>query len=220
MTLKSINLTEDIYNYLLSVSLRETLVQKALREETARHPQSMMQIAPEQGQFMTLLLKLINARKVMEIGVFTGYGTLAMARGIPDDGKIIACDINKNDTAIAKKFWSKAGVSHKITLELAPALDTMSRLIDKGHRGTFDFVFIDADKPEYPDYYKLALELIRTGGLIMVDNVLWSGKPASPAESDKDTLAIRDFNAKLHEDDRIFLSMLPVADGITLAVKI
>jgi predicted O-methyltransferase YrrM len=220
MTLKSINLTEDIYNYLLSVSLRETPVQKALREETARHPQSMMQIAPEQGQFMTLLLRLINARKVMEIGVFTGYGTLAMARGIPDDGKIIACDINKKDTAIAKKFWSKAGVSNKITLELAPALDTMSRLIDKGHRGTFDFVFIDADKPEYPDYYKLALELIRTGGLIMVDNVLWSGKPASPAETDRDTLAIRDFNAKLHEDERIFLSMLPVADGITLAVKI
>ncbi len=217
--MKSINLTEDVYDYLLSVSLKESPLQTALRDETARHPQSSMQIAPEQGQFIALLLKLINAKKVMEIGVFTGYGTLTMAQAIPEDGKVVACDINEKDTEIARKYWDQAGVREKIQLALAPAIETMDTLLKNGEEDTFDFIFIDADKQEYPAYFERALKLLRKGGLIMVDNVLWSGKPAMKAEMDKDTVAIREFNEKLKNDARVQISMLPVADGITLAIK-
>jgi len=219
MTRKSINLTDNLYDYLLSVSLRETPVQKSLRLVTASHPQATMQIAPEQGQLISLLIRLMKAKKVMEIGVFTGYGSLSMALALPDDGKVIACDINKKDTDTARGYWQEAGVDEKIDLKLAPAIETMDKLINKGEQETFDFIFIDADKPEYPDYYERALVLLRKNGLIMVDNVLWSGKPASPDVSDKDTEAIRRFNQFLHHDERISLSLLPVADGITLALK-
>ncbi len=220
MTRKTLNITDQIYDYLLSVSLKETDVQRELREETAKQPQAMMQISPDQGQFMALLVKLMGAKKIIEIGVFTGYSSLCMALAMPDDGHIVACDINKEYTDIARQYWRKAGVADKIELVLAPAIRTLDKLLAQGEQGTYDFVFIDADKPEYPDYYERSLQLIRKGGLIAIDNVLWYGKPADPVEKDKDTLAIRKFNQKLYQDSRVMISMLTIADGLTLALKL
>jgi predicted O-methyltransferase YrrM len=220
MTRKTLNITDQIYDYLLSVSLKETDVQRELREETAKQPQAMMQISPDQGQFMALLVKLMGAKKIIEIGVFTGYSSLCMAMALPDDGHIVACDINKEYTDIARQYWRKAGVADKIELVLAPAIRTLDKLLAQGEQGTYDFVFIDADKPEYPDYYERSLQLIRKGGLIAIDNVLWYGKPADPVEKDKDTLAIRKFNQKLYQDSRVMISMLTIADGLTLALKL
>ena len=220
MTRKTLNITDQIYDYLLSVSLKETDVQRELREETAKQPQAMMQISPDQGQFMALLVKLMGAKKIIEIGVFTGYSSLCMAMALPDDGHIVACDINKEYTDIARQYWRKAGVADKIELVLAPAIRTLDKLLAQGEQGTYDFVFIDADKPEYPDYYERSLQLIRKGGLIAIDNVLWYGKPADPVEKDKDTLAIRKFNQKLYQDSRVMISMLTIADGLTLAMKL
>ncbi|MBI4005243.1 MAG: class I SAM-dependent methyltransferase [Gammaproteobacteria bacterium] len=220
MSRKTINLTDDLYAYLLSISLQESAIQRELREETAKHPMAMMQIAPEQGQFMALLIQLINAKNIIEIGVFTGYSTLCMAMALPDDGRIIACDINEDYTNIAGKYWQKAGVAGKIELRLAPAIEIMDELLDRGQAGHYDFVFIDAEKSEYLDYYERALKLLRPGGLITIDNVLWSGKPANPEELDKDTVAIRDFNKRLFKDTRVNISLLPIADGLTLALKL
>ncbi len=220
MTRKTINITDQIYDYLLSVSLRETEIQKELRAETAKQPQAIMQIAPDQGQFMALLINLMHAKKVIEIGVFTGYSSLCMAMALPDDGHIVACDINKEYTDIAQKYWRRAGVADKIELILAPAIQTLDKLLVKDEQGTFDFVFIDADKPEYPDYYERALQLSRKGGLIVIDNVLWYGKAADPDEKDKDTLAIRKFNEMLYRDERVKITMLTIADGLTLALKL
>lgn len=220
MTRKTLTINDQIYDYLLSISLRETDIQRELREETAKHKMAMMQVSPDQGQFMALLVRLINAKKIIEIGVFTGYSSLCMALAMPADGQIIACDINQEYTDIARKYWEKAGVSKKINLVLAPAIQTLDNLIEHGEAGTFDFAFIDADKPEYPDYYERTLKLTRSGGLIVIDNVLWYGKPANPAEKDKDTRAIRNFNQMLYNDKRIQLSMLSIADGVTLALKL
>ena len=220
MTRKTLTITDEIYDYLLSVSLKETEIQQELRKITAKHKMAMMQVSPDQGQFMALLVQLINAKKIIEIGVFTGYSSLCMAMAMPEDGKIIACDINKEYTDVARSYWQKAGVNKKINLILAPAIQTLDNLIKQNEEGTFDFAFIDADKPEYPDYYERTLKLIRSGGLIMIDNVLWYGKPANPEENDKDTRAIRDFNQKLFKDKRIRLSMLSIADGVTLALKL
>ena len=219
MTRKSLNITDEIYSYLLENSLREPGVLRELRELTAGHKMSMMQIAPEQGQFMSMLVQLLQAKKVIEIGVFTGYSTLCMALSLPDDGRIIACDINEEYTRIAQKFWKKAGVESKIELVLAPALETLDRLVAANQTEEFDFIFIDADKTEYAEYYERALQLLRKGGVIMVDNTLWYGKPADPAQNDKDTRAIREFNRILHRDTRVSISLLPVADGISLALK-
>jgi caffeoyl-CoA O-methyltransferase len=169
---------------------------------------------------MALLISMLHVKKVIEIGVFTGYSSLCMAMALPDDGHIIACDINKEYTDIARQYWQKAGVADKIELILAPAIQTLDRLLANGEQCSYDFVFIDADKPEYPDYYERALQLIRKGGLIVIDNVLWYGKPADPDENDKDTLAIRDFNEMLHHDERVNISMLTIADGLTLALKL
>ena len=220
MTRKNINLTDEIYDYLLSVSLKETDVQRELRNYTATHKMAMMQIAPDQGQFMALLVRLMQAKNIIEIGVFTGYSTLCMAMALPDDGHIVACDINKEYTDIARQYWQRAGVAEKIELVLAPAIQTLDRLINNGRQEHYDFVFIDADKPEYPDYYERALQLLRPGGLIAVDNVLWYGKPANPDEMDKDTAAIRNFNQQLYNDRRVTISMLAVADGLTLVLKL
>ena len=220
MTRRSIDLTDEIYDYLLSVSLQESAVQRDLREETAKHPMAIMQIAPEQGQFMALLIQSINAKNIIEIGVFTGYSTLCMALALPEDGQIIACDINEDYTNIARKYWQKAGVAAKIDLKLAPAIDTLDELLASGQEGHYDFVFIDAEKSEYLDYYERTLKLLRRGGLITIDNVLWSGKPANPEEQDRDTVAIRDFNERLFNDPRVKISMLPVADGLTLVLKL
>ncbi|MFB8789637.1 MAG: class I SAM-dependent methyltransferase [Potamolinea sp.] len=219
MTNKTLGLDERLYDYLLSVSLREPEILRQLREETANHPMGRMQIAPDQGQFMALLVQLIGAKKVLEIGVFTGYSSLVVALSLPSDGKIIACDISAEDTNIARRYWEKAGVADKIELRLAPALQTLDELIASVEINSFDFVFIDADKRNYPEYYERALQLVRIGGLIAIDNVLWSGKVADPQVEDNQTQAIRNFNEKLHQDERVTLSLVPIADGLTLALK-
>ncbi|WP_319423585.1 class I SAM-dependent methyltransferase [Pleurocapsa sp. FMAR1] len=210
---------EKAYQYLLSVSLREPQVLAELRQETAKLPMSMMQVSSVQGQFLSLLVQLIGAKKTLEVGVFTGYSSLATALALPEDGKIIACDVNEKFTQIAHRYWQKAGVADKIDLKIAPALDTLNRLIAQGEAGSFDFAFIDADKINYLNYYEKTLELLRPGGLIAIDNVLWWKGDLVEPELDEQAVAIADFNRKLHQDKRVTISMLPVADGLTLAVK-
>jgi predicted O-methyltransferase YrrM len=219
MKKSELGISDALYDYLLDVSLREADVLRRLRQETARMPDARMQIAPDQGQFMALLVELTGARRTLEVGVFTGYSSLVVALALPADGRIVACDVTEEWTAIARRYWAEAGVADKIDLRLAPALDTLDALIATGEAGTFDFAFIDADKEEYADYYECTLELLRPGGLVCVDNVLWSGKVIDPAVSDADTLAIRAFNEKLADDARISLSLLSIADGLTLARK-
>ncbi|HEY6390474.1 MAG TPA: class I SAM-dependent methyltransferase [Bryobacteraceae bacterium] len=212
-------ITEDLWEYMRQVTLREPDVLLRLREETAHHPKVNMQISPEQGQFMALLMHLIGARRTIEVGVFTGYSSLAVALALPDDGRMIACDVNEEWTSIARRYWQSAGVGHKIDLRLRPAIETLDNLIATGQGGRFDFMFIDADKTNYANYYERALVLVRAGGLIAIDNVLWSGKVLDESVNDEDTKALRAFNEKLHGDDRVWLSMLAVRDGLTLACK-
>jgi predicted O-methyltransferase YrrM len=214
-----VTMTGELADYLRSVSLQEPEILQRLREETAAHPMAGMQITPEQGQFMAVLVHLLNARLTLEVGVFTGYSSLAVVLALPADGKIIACDISSDYTATARKYWREAGVESKIDLRLAPAIQTLDALIAEGRAGTFDFAFIDADKENYANYYERALVLLRPGGLIAVDNVLWHGRVIDPAANDADTQAIRAFNEKMHSDQRVWHSMLPVGDGLTLAVK-
>lgn len=214
-----ITMTPELNRYLRDVSVRESSVQRALRDETAQLPLSQMQISPEQGQFMALLLKLIGARRTIEVGVFTGYSTLACAQALPEDGEIIACDVSEEWTSIARRYWAQAGVDGKIDLRLAPATETLQSLIDAGQAGQFDFAFIDADKENYAAYFELCLTLTRPGGLLVIDNVLWSGSVANLQKQDPDTVAIRAFNQTLLSDGRVDISMLPVSDGLTLAWK-
>ena len=218
-TITKPGIDEKAYQYLLSVSLREPKVLAELRQETAKLPMSMMQVSSDQGQFLSLLVQLIGAKKTLEVGVFTGYSSLATALALPEDGKIIACDVNEKFTQIAHRYWQKAGVADKIDLKIAPALDTLNRLIAQGEAGSFDFAFIDADKINYLNYYEKTLELLRPGGLIAIDNVLWWKGDLVEPELDEQAVAIADFNRKLHQDKRVTISMLPVADGLTLAVK-
>ena len=208
-----------LWDYMRRVTLREPRVLQKLREETASHPQANMQISPEQGQFLALLMQLLGARKTLEIGVFTGYSSLAVALALPEDGRVIACDVNEEYTSVARRYWREAGVDRKIDLRLRPALETLDALIAGGEGGRFDFAFIDADKANYANYFERALVLVRAGGLIAIDNVLWYGKVIDPEVQDADTRAIRAFNEKLHGDERVWLSMLPVRDGLTLACK-
>ncbi|HEY9635508.1 MAG TPA: class I SAM-dependent methyltransferase [Coleofasciculaceae cyanobacterium] len=219
MLKKTIGLDNQLYDYLLSVSLREPDILRQLREETARHPRAMMQIAPEQGQFMALLVQLLGATKTLEIGVFTGYSSLCIALALPSNGKIVACDVSEEFTAVARPYWQAAGVADKIDLRLAPGLETLDYLLATGQAETFDFAFIDADKENYEGYYERSLQLIRPGGLIAIDNVLWSGRVADPQAQDESTQVIRAFNTKLHHDQRVSLSLVPIADGLTLALK-
>lgn len=219
MSRRSIEMTDALYAYLLENSLRETGVMRRLREETAGLPGAGMQIAPEQGQFMALLAELIGARHCLEIGTFTGYSALAVAQALPPDGRLIACDVNAKTTAIARRYWQEAGVAGKIELRLAPALETLDALLAEGAAGRFDFAFIDADKANYDAYYESCLALLRDGGLIAVDNVLWGGAVTNPAPGDSDTRAIRALNAKIASDQRVSCSMLPLGDGLTLARK-
>ncbi len=220
MNNKALGLDKTLYDYLLSVSLREPEILTQLRQETAQHSMATMQIAPDQGQFLALLVKLMAAKKTLDIGVFTGYSSLVVALALPADGKVVACDIDEEYTAIARRYWQKAGVADKINLHLAPALETLEKLIAAGEAETFDFAFIDADKSNYENYYELALQLVRPGGLIAIDNVLWSGRVADPQVQDNRTNKIRAFNQKLYQDQRVTLSMLAIADGLTLAMKI
>ncbi|HEY9721236.1 MAG TPA: class I SAM-dependent methyltransferase [Oscillatoriaceae cyanobacterium] len=217
MSNKTLTLTDRLYEYTLAHSLREPEVLRRLREETARMPRAGMQIAPEQGQFMRLLVSLIGARRTLEVGVFTGYSSLSVALALPEDGELVACDVSEEWTAIARRYWQEAGVAHKIRLNLGPAVDTLDRLLTEGQRETFDLAFIDADKENYVHYYERALQLVRPGGLILIDNVLWGGAVADPSDQDESTRAIRAFNEHLHHDERIDLSLLPIADGLTLA---
>jgi predicted O-methyltransferase YrrM len=210
---------DEISDYLLSVSLREPPILRRLREETANHPMARFQISPEHGQFLALLIQLLSARRTIEVGVFTGYSSLAVALALPLDGSIVACDINEEFTSVARRYWKEAGVDHMIDLRLKPAIQTLTELISQGQSGRFDFVFIDADKSSYEGYYECALELLRPGGLIMVDNVLWSGRVLDPSDQTADTVALRAFNKKLHADSRVSLSMIPLGDGVTLALK-
>jgi len=219
MSNKSILVTDATYDYILSSSLREPEVLKQLREETALHAQSGMQIAPEQGQFMALLTELIGAKKVLEVGVFTGYSSTCLALALPPNGRITACDISEEYTAVARHYWERAGVLDKIDLRLRPALETLDKLIAEGHSGSYDLAFIDADKANYDGYYERVLELLRVGGLLLIDNVLWSGRVTDPAVNDVDTVMIRALNEKIHTDTRVTISLLPIADGLTLALK-
>jgi predicted O-methyltransferase YrrM len=216
---ESLGLDQQLYEYLLSVSLREDEVLAQLRQETSRHAASIMQISPDQGQFMALLVKLLGAKKTLDIGVFTGYSSLVVALALPESGIVIACDRDPESTEIARRYWELAGVSHKIDLRLAPALETLEQLIAHGESDSFDFAFIDADKGNYYNYYERALTLLRPGGMVAIDNVLWSGRVADPDDLDNRTFAIREFNQKLHQDKRVQISMLAIADGLTLALK-
>ena len=219
MSNRTIAITESIYQYLCDHSLREDPILKDLRDHTYDMEERAMQIAPEQGQFMQMLVKLIGAKNTIEVGVFTGYSSLAIALALPEDGRIVACDVNPQYTSVAEKFWVSAGVREKIDLKIGPAKDTLLELINADLTGTFDFAFIDADKINYDHYYELCLQLIRPGGLITVDNVLWGGAVSDDTINDVDTNSIRALNDKLHQDERIDLSLVPVGDGLTLAMK-
>ncbi len=219
MSGRTIELDDRIYAYLLANSLREPEVLRRLREETAALPAANMQIAPEQGQFMALLVELIGARRTLEVGTFTGYSALSVALALPAGGRVIACDVNAEFTAIARRYWAEAGVADKIELRLAPAVETLDALLAEGAAGGFDFMFIDADKENYDAYYERGLALVRPGGLIAVDNVLWSGAVADDARQDAETRAIRALNAKIHGDERVGVSLVPIGDGLTLARK-
>jgi predicted O-methyltransferase YrrM len=220
MSNRTLGLSDALYDYLLSVSLREPEILAELRGETMAMAERSMQIAPEQGQFMALLVRLTGARRILEIGTFTGYSALAMALALPPDGRIVACDVSEAWTAVARRYWRRAGVEARIELRLAPATETLDALIAEGAEASFDFAFIDADKARYLDYYERSLTLLRPGGLIAVDNTLWGGSVADPAKTDADTAAIRAFNAALHDDARVELSLVPIGDGLTLARKI
>ena len=205
--------------YLLQHSLREHSLLEELRAVTHNDPLARMQISPEQGQFMALLVQAIGARRCIEIGTFTGYSALVVSLALPDDGFMVCCDINREWTAIAQTYWERAGVAHKIDLRLAPALDTLDALLEVGEAGAFDFAFIDADKENYLGYYERCLRLLRPGGIIAVDNTLWSGRVADDTDQESSTAALRAFNAAIHADKRVALSMLPLGDGLTLALK-
>jgi len=212
-------LPENIRAYIASVSVREPELMRRLRGETAPLPRASMQLEPEQAQFLALLVQLTGARRTIEIGVYTGYSALVVAQALPDDGHLIACDINEEWTAVARRYWREAGVDRKIDLRIGRALNTLDDLIATGQGNRFDFVFIDADKINYANYFERALVLLRPGGLIAVDNVRWYGRVIDASVDDPDTRAIRAFNEQLKADDRVWLSMLPVRDGLTLAVK-
>ena len=219
MSSRTIQLTEALHDYLFSVAVREPDILARLRAETEPMEMGVMQISPEQGAFMALLVELMGARKCIEVGVFTGYSALCVARAMGPAGRLIACDIDEDWTAVAKRYWREAGVAENIDLRLAPAAETLDSLIAAGESGTFDFAFIDADKPGYDGYYERCLTLLRAGGLIAIDNVLWQGQVADPAADDEDTLAIRALNLKLTDDARVSLSMVPIGDGLSLARK-
>lgn len=219
MSHRSLGLDDKLYDYLLSVSLREPALLARLRAETAEEPMAQMQVSPEQGQFMAMLVELIGARTALEVGVFTGYSALRVALALPDDGQLVACDVNERWTGIGQRYWKEAGVEHKIDLRIAPAVETLDALLDEGRASSFDFAFIDADKGNYPEYYERCLKLLRPRGLIAVDNTLWSGAVADVTDERDDTVAIRALNEQIFADDRVTMSLLPVGDGLTLAVK-
>ena len=219
MSNRTIYLNDGLYDYLLGVSLREPDLLRRLRDETRPMPEADCQISPEQGQFMALLLRAIGARRVLEVGTFTGYSSLVMALALPEDGRVVTCDRSEEYTSIARRYWREAGVDGRIELRLGDAQQTLARLIADDGRGRFDFAFIDADKENDGTYFEQCMELVRQGGIIAIDNTLWSGRVADPAQVDSDTVAIRAFNAARLRDERVDLSLAPIADGLTLCRK-
>ena len=219
MSRRTINLNDRLRDYILSVSLREPEVLRRLRKETASYENAEMQISPEQGQLMDFLVRLIGAKRTLDVGVFTGYSALCVALALPADGRVVACDVSETWTAVARRYWREAGIEDKIDLVLAPATETLKALLEEGRIGSFDLAFIDADKKSYDDYYEYSLRLIRSGGLIMIDNVLRSGAVADSAADDEGTRVIRSLNRKIHADPRVEIALLPVGDGLTLALK-
>ncbi len=209
-----------LYEYILSTTLRDDPLLSDLRKETARMSEGGMQISADQGQFMAMLVKLIGASRAIEVGVFTGYSSLSVARALPDDGRLVACDVSVEYTDIARRYWERAGVAGKIDLRIGPAVDTLDGLISGGETGTFDFAFIDADKGNYPRYYDRCLQLLRSGGLVLVDNALWGGRVADPERTDDTTAVIRELNGEAARDTRVEVSLLPIGDGILLARKV
>jgi predicted O-methyltransferase YrrM len=215
----SVGLPPDLHAYLVEHGVREPDILRRLREETADLPQHDMQIAPEQGALMALLVGLIGARRCIELGTFTGYSSLAVALALPADGEIVCCDVSEEWTSVARRYWSEAGVADRVDLRLGPALETLDDLIAGGASGTFDFAFIDASKREYPDYHERILRLLRQGGLAVYDNVFWDGDVLDESKTDPDTLGVRRLNDRLMADERVSISMIPVADGLTLVQK-
>jgi len=212
-------ITPELAAYIRSVSLREPDLLRRLRQETAARPDASMQLAPEQGQFLGMLVHLSAARRALEVGVYTGFSSLHIALAMPSDGRLVACDINPETTAIAQRYWREAGVADRIDLRLSPAVDTLDAMLSNGDAGKYDFAFVDADKENYGRYYERALQLLRPGGVAVFDNVLWHGTVHDPTVETADARAIREFNARLHEDNRIWLSLVPIGDGLTLALK-
>ncbi|MFO1055355.1 MAG: class I SAM-dependent methyltransferase [Dongiaceae bacterium] len=219
MANRTITLSDRLHDYYQRVSLREPDVLRALREETATLPLAVMQISPEQGQLMRLLIELTGTRRAIEVGTYTGYSALCVALAMGPEGRLIACDINPETTAVAQRYWRRAGVADRIDLRLAPALATLDQLLQAGGAGQFDFGFIDANKEDYDGYYERLLTLLRPGGLVAIDNVLWGGDVADPTKTDAETTAIRALNDKVHGDARVEISMIPIGDGLTLARK-
>ncbi len=219
MSTRSLGLSDALYDYLLQHSLREPELLRALREETASHPRAAMQISPEQGQLMGLLVELIGARRAIEVGVFTGYSALRVALSLPPDGHLLACDVSDEYTQIARRYFAATGVAEKVELVIAPATETLAARLAAGEAGSYDFAFIDADKPSYDAYYEACLELLRPGGLLVIDNMLWEGQVADLSDQRADTQAIRALSQKIHGDQRVTQSLLPVGDGLTLARK-
>ncbi|SDZ01281.1 class I SAM-dependent methyltransferase [Pseudomonas sp. NFIX28] len=219
MTARTLNLDDALYDYLLDVSLRETPLLRRLRDETQALPMARWQVAPEQGQFLALLVSLIGARRVLEVGTFTGYSALSMAAALPEGGRLICCDIPGDYNATARRYWQEAGVAGRIELRLAPALETLTRIEQEEGVGGFDLIFIDADKANYPAYLESALRLLRTGGLAVFDNTLWSGRVLEDNPQSEDTRAIQALNRALKDDPRVDLSLLPLGDGLTLCRK-
>jgi caffeoyl-CoA O-methyltransferase len=217
MANKTIGLSDELSAYVVKVGTREPDLLARLREETAALPQHRMQVAPEQGAFLALLVELTGARRCIEIGTFTGYSSTAVALALPEDGRLVCCDVSEEWTAIARKYWDEAGVTDKIDLRIAPASETLDRLLEDGEADAYDFAFVDADKSGYDGYYERLLRLVRPGGLIVFDNTLWSGRVLDEDAEDEDTRALRELNTKLSGDERITLCLLPVADGVTLA---
>ena len=220
MSRQTLGLEKSLQDYVVRYGAREPDVLAKLRAETVALPLGIMQISADQGAFLAFLVRLMGARTTLEIGVFTGYSSLAVALALPEDGEIIACDVSEEWTGIARRYWQEAGVENKIDLRIAPALETLDGLLAGGRAGTFDFAFVDADKGEYEDYYERVLQLLRPGGMVASDNVLWGGKVADETIRDDSTLALREFNRKRQADTRVSLSLVPIGDGVTLAQKL
>lgn len=217
MANKTLGISDELQAYVVEVGVREPGVLTRLREETASIPQHRMQVAPEQGAFLALLVELTGARRCLEIGTFTGYSSTAVALALPEDGRLTCCDVSREWTDVARRYWAEAGVAEKIALRIAPAVETLDDLLDSGEAETYDFAFVDADKTGYDAYYDRLMRLVRPGGLMAFDNTLWGGRVIDRDADDEDTAAIRAFNLRLADDERVSLSMVPLADGVTLA---